>query len=301
MDKDYLIKKWLDNDLSEAEAQAFNALEQSDLYKEIIAEAQAFNGKTNAKVKPFESIEKHLETKTVGKKNWLQNALKIAAIFVIGMTIFTLLNRDTINSFHTDFAQNETITLPDNSIVKLNQDSQLKYNVSKWDEKRILDLKGEAFFDVEKGKRFDVTTEFGKVSVLGTEFNVLSRDSIFKVSCYEGLVQVNYGNETMKLPAGSEFVLTSGKAHKTSIAIAEPYWLKKMSVFKNASIDVVLAQIETQFNISIAKEFNSKDLLFTGAFEHNNLENALKSVTQPLNLTYAIKTNTTVVIKNGAN
>ena len=71
--------------------------------------------------------------------------------------------------------------------MKLNELSQLEYNASKWDENRSLELKGEAFFDVEKGKRFDVTTEFGNVSVLGTEFNVLSRDSIFKVSCYEGL------------------------------------------------------------------------------------------------------------------
>ena len=76
--------------------------------------------------------------------------------------------------------------------------SELNYNASKWGEKRELELKGEAFFDVEKGKRFDVNTELGKISVLGTEFNVLSRDSIFKVSCYEGLVQVTYGNEKIK-------------------------------------------------------------------------------------------------------
>ena len=301
MDKEYLIKKWLDNDLSEAEAIAFDALEQSDLYKEIIEEAQRFNGATNAKVKPFEAIEKQLEPKTSGKNNWLQTALKIAAVFVVGIAVFTLLNRDNINSFETAIAQNETITLPDNSIVKLNEDSHLEYNGSKWDEKRALNLKGEAFFDVEKGKRFDVTTEFGTVSVLGTEFNVLSRDSIFKVSCYEGLVQVVYGNETVKLPAGTELILTSGKANKTTVAIAEPYWLKKMSVFKNASIDDVLSEIEAQFNITITKEFEEKDLRFTGAFEHNNLENALKSIIQPLNLTYEIKTNTAVVIKNGAN
>ena len=46
MDKEYLIKKWLNNDLSETEAKAFNALEDADLYKEIIEEAQRFNGNT---------------------------------------------------------------------------------------------------------------------------------------------------------------------------------------------------------------------------------------------------------------
>ena len=164
----------------------------------------------------------------------------------------------------------------------MNQDSQLEYNVSNWDKKRTLELKGEAFFDVEKGKRFDVNTKFGSVSVLGTEFNVLSRDSIFKVSCYEGLVQVVYGSETINLPAGNEFVVLSGNAEKIDITIAEPYWLKNMSVFKNASIDAVLKEIENQFDITIHDAFVDKEIMFTGAFEHNNLENALKAVMQPL-------------------
>lgn len=297
MDKDYLIKKWLDNELSEAEAKAFEALEHADLYNKIIEEAQGFNGATNAKVKPFEAIEKQLVTKTSGKNNWLQTVLKIAAVFVVGIAIFTLLNRDTINSFQTNMAQNETITLPDNSIVKLNENSHLEYNESKWNEKRALNIKGEAFFDVEKGKRFDVTTEFGKVSVLGTEFNVLSRDSIFKVSCYEGLVQVVHGSEITKLPAGTEFILKSGTAERRAIAVAEPYWLKHMSVFKNASIDAVFKEIENQFNITILKDFDKSNLRFTGAFEHTNLDNALKSVTQPLNLTYDIINTKEVAIR----
>jgi ferric-dicitrate binding protein FerR (iron transport regulator) len=298
MDKDYLIKKWLDNDLSETEFKAFEALEDVDLYKEIIEEAQRFSGESRAKVDDFEALEQQLENKRSSSFNWMNFGLKIAAALVVGIAIFTLIDKDNINSFQTDYAQNETITLPDNSIVKLNERSQLEYNASKWDEKRTIELKGEAFFDVEKGKRFDVTTEFGKVSVLGTEFKVLSRDSIFKVSCYEGLVKVVYGNENIKLPAGNEFILSAGKAKKTAIVIAEPYWLKNMSVFENASLDHVIHEIEKRFDVTILKAFDKNDVKFTGAFEHKDLENALKSVTQPLNLTYEIKNDKEVTIKN---
>ena len=301
MDKEDLIKKWLDNNLSEKEAQAFETLEHANLYKEIIDEAKRFDGSLHAKVKPFETLENNLENKTSPSYNWTNLVLKIAALIVVGFTIFTLLGRNKVSTYQTEYAQNETITLPDNSIVRLNQQSQLEYNVSKWDKKRVLNLKGEAFFDVEKGKRFDVTTEFGKVSVLGTEFNVLSRDSIFKVSCYEGLVQVVYENETVTLPAGTEFTLKSSTAKKTAIAIAEPYWLKRMSVFKNASIDAVIKEVENQFNITILKEFDKSDLMFTGAFEHTNLENALKSITQPLNLTYDIINTKEIAIRNVEN
>ena len=300
MDKEQLVKKWLNNDLSEIESRAFNALEDADLYKEIIEEAQRFGGNTNAKVESFDSLDGKLVSKENNSTNWIKIVSSLAAIFVVGFALFTLINNDQINSFKTGLAQNETITLPDNSIVNLNELSQLEYNSSNWDDNRSLDLNGEAFFDVEKGKRFDVNTDFGKVSVLGTEFNVLSRDSVFKVSCYEGLVQVSYNNKDVKLLAGTELVLESGKGVKTSITIAEPYWLKNMSVFEDASFKAVVEELEKQYNIKIQYP-SSLNVNFTGAFEHNNLENALKSITNPLNLTYTIQNTNEVIIKNGQN
>lgn len=300
MEKEYLIKKWLNNELTNAEEKAFDALEGADLYKEIVEEAERFKGNTNAKVEPFEALDKKLVNKKEPTIHWFKTITRIAAALVIGFALFTLINRDEVSTFKTDLAQNETITLPDNSKVSLNELSELEYNSSDWKDNRYLNLKGEAFFDVEKGKRFDVNTDFGKVSVLGTEFNVLSRDGIFKVSCYEGLVQVTYNNNEIKLPAGSEFILASGKGVKSSIAIAEPYWLKNMSVFENATFKDVIAEFETQYNITI--DFSSdKQMNFTGAFEHNNLENALKSITQPLNLTYIIQNTNQVIIRNEQN
>lgn len=301
MDREDLIKKWLDNDLSEKEAQAFEALEDTSLYKEIIDEAKRFDGTIHAKVKPFETLENKLENKKSTSFNWQSAAMKIAAVLVVGIAVFALFNKDKVNNYQTKLAQNETITLPDNSIVTLNETSQLEFNASQWDKKRTLTLKGEAFFDVEKGQRFDVNTTFGKVSVLGTEFNVISRDSFFKVSCFEGLVQVDYNNKILQLPAGTQFILKSGQGEKTTIAIAEPYWLKNMSVFKNTPINLVLKDIETQFKVSITKQFNDTNLNFTGAFEHKDLDKALQSVTQPLNLTYAIKSNKAVVITDVQN
>lgn len=300
MEKEYLLKKWLNNNLTDAEEKAFNALDDTNVYKEIIEEAQRFKGNTNAKVGAFETLDKKLVDKKAPSIHWLKTITKIAAVLVIGFTIFTLINNNQVNSFHTDLAQNETITLPDHSTVNLNELSELEYNSSQWDENRSLNLKGEAFFDVEKGKRFDVNTQFGKVSVLGTEFNVLSRDSVFKVSCYEGLVQVTYDNNNVKVPAGTEFTLVSGNGMKSNIAIAEPHWLKNMSVFKNAAFLDVIAELENQYNITIDYTSDTP-ISFTGAFEHNNLENALKSITQPLNLTYTIQNKNEVILRNEHN
>lgn len=299
MDKEQLVIKWLNNDLTEQESKAFNALEDAVLYKEIIEEAQRFNGKTHAKVESFEALDEKLVSKSNNSINWVKVVSSIAAIFIVGFALFTFLNKDQISSFQTTLAQNEVITLPDNSIVNLNELSELHYNNSKWATNRSLDLNGEAFFDVEKGKQFDVNTPFGIVSVLGTEFNVMSRDSVFKVSCYEGLVQVAFDDEKIKLPTGTEFILSSGKGSKSKITIAEPYWLKNMSVFENASFEDVIIELEKQYNIKVQHP-SDLNIQFTGAFEHDNLENALKSISKPFNLTYIIDTNK-VIITNGEN
>ncbi|SDS19193.1 ferric-dicitrate binding protein FerR, regulates iron transport through sigma-19 [Formosa sp. Hel1_31_208] len=297
MDKEYLIKKWLDNSLSADELKSFKALEEAAYFEEIVHEAHRFDGEKQSKVVPFDTLDTLLFQKKRASLHWLRIASRIAAIFIIGIAVFVLLNKDQSNTINTVYAQKETIILPDNSIVELNQLSQLVYSTSNWNKERNLSLEGEAFFDVKKGERFEVTTEFGVVSVLGTEFNVLSRDNIFKVSCYEGLVQVSYNNNAVKLPAGSELTLISGKGLKKSIALAEPIWLKNMSVFENTSIHDVFAELEKQYSISIT--FNTKtNLFFTGAFEHQDLDNALKSITQPLNLTYTIENTKEVIIKN---
>lgn len=300
MDKENLVKKWLNDELSETEAKAFNALDDANLCKEIIEEAQRFKGQINAKVTDFNQLDTALVSKTSTSINWLKIVSGIAAVLVVSFALFTVLNKDNLSAFTTEIAQNETIILPDNSIVNLNELSHIEYLSSNWKKNRSLDLKGEAFFDVEKGKRFDVHTSLGTISVLGTEFNVLSRDSIFKVSCYEGLVQVTYDTESVKIPAGTEFILSLGKGTTSSIVTAEPYWLKNMSVFENVTFKDVIDELEKQYHITVQypTEYN---VHFTGAFEHNNLENALKSITNPLGLTYTIQHTNQVIIRNGQN
>lgn len=300
MEKEYLLKKWLNNDLTESEAMAFKAMEGSELYKEIIEEAQRFKGGAQEKVADFELLKSKLKDKEKKPVRWMNVATRIAAVFILGIGIFTYLDRDQINTFATISGQKQSITLPDNSIVTLNESSELFYKASQWDDKRILNLKGEAYFDVEKGKRFDVITDQGTVSVLGTEFNVLSREGVFKVSCYEGLVQVAYNSSLVRVPAGTEFTIGSGNLLKSDVLLSQPIWLNNMSVFENVAFKNVMLELEHQYQVKIQfpKDTNR---IFTGAFEHDNLENALRSITQPLDMTYIILNDKEIMISNGQN
>ena len=56
--------------------------------------------------------------------------------------------------------------------------------------------------------------------------------------------------------------------------------------------------LKKQYQIKITKILDDNKIMFTGAFEHDNLKNAIESITQPLNLTYTIENNKEVLIKN---
>ena len=56
--------------------------------------------------------------------------------------------------------------------------------------------------------------------------------------------------------------------------------------------------LKKQYQIKITKSLDDNKIMFTGAFEYDNLKNAIESITQPLNLTYTIENNKEVLIKN---
>ena len=59
--------------------------------------------------------------------------------------------------YTTEFAQQDTITLPDASEVFLNAGSELTFSENNWDDnKKSLRFQGEAYFKVAKGKVYGI-------------------------------------------------------------------------------------------------------------------------------------------------
>ena len=147
---------------------------------------------------------------------------------------------------------------------------------------------GEAFFDVAKGSKFNVITSEGVVSVLGTQFNVKQRGNYFEVKCFEGVVKVVSRSFTEELRGGDNFRLENGESSLGKNPYKHPQWTKNVSSFDRVSLSEVFAELERQYDINVKIENLGSDDLFTGGFVHDNLENALRSITEPLDLTYAI-------------
>lgn len=298
METNDLIIKWLSDGLSDNEAKAFEALEDADFNKRIVEDAALFKASEFSKMPDFETFrngrlspkDEYLspEETPVRRLQWMRPMLKIASVLFIGLGIYYFMVSDPTTDVRTMAAEKTTIELPDASKVTLNASSEVRYNAGAWDSKREIELDGEAFFDVAKGAKFDVVTDAGTVSVLGTEFNVKNRGTFFEVACYEGTVRVVTADHTEILKVGDNFRLYDGEAITGRHIQAVPQWTDNMSDFQRIPLSQVLAELERQYGVGVTAENIDTDQLFTGAFVHDNLENALSSISEPLNLDYRI-------------
>jgi transmembrane sensor len=282
-----LVKKWLQGELDQEELEAFKQLDAYDSYVSLSENAKHFKAPAFDSDASFSYLKSKMQKKqTTAKKSYLKFAIQIAAVFTISFAVYYTFFNETYTVFETQIAETKTITLPDDSQVTLNSKTVLKFNEKNWKTNRSLKLDGEAFFIVAKGKTFEVQTIQGIVSVLGTEFNVKSREDIFEVHCYEGKVTVNHLNNSLDLTAFNSYKYHDGKVINEEMLFNQPSWVDKKSTFKSVLFSHVLKEFQRQFNVTFDIQGINTNQLFTGSFTHNDLDNALQSITLPLQLTY---------------
>ena len=142
MIEDKLLNKWLNDDLTDAEKDAFSKREDFALNQKIIEDSKYFKASEFSKVDDFETFKaKYKVRSSVKRLNWLKPVLRIASVLVIGLAIyFTMFMNDSMVEQHTQFAEKTTIKLPDLSSVTLNADSKITYDKDSWYDIRQLNL-----------------------------------------------------------------------------------------------------------------------------------------------------------------
>jgi transmembrane sensor len=295
MEREYLISKWLDNNLNNEELEAFKKLEDYDDLVKLSNNAKAFKAEDFDTSKELDRVLKTIHS-TKKQTHWVKPFLKIAAILAICFSLYYYTTTiDTTIS--TSLAEKTTFELPDASTVSLNAKSFLAYNKNSWKNKRNVELDGEAFFKVAKGSTFNVITKAGTVTVFGTQFNIKQRDNYFEVICYEGVVGVTFNSQLTTLNAGDSFLIIDGKKiAKEKENSPTPSWLNNESQFKSIPFKVVISEFERQYGVTIITNNIDTNQLFTGSFSHKNMSIALQSITLPLHLTYS-KNNHTITLK----
>ncbi|WGD33809.1 FecR family protein [Olleya sp. YS] len=296
MNKEELILKWLDNDLSPQELEAFKALEDYEALVKLSDYSQGFKAPEYNTDDALQTVLSKIEAKKSTKINWIKPLLKVAAILAICFgTYYYTTTLDT--TFATQFAEKTQVELPDDSQVNLNALSKISFNKNDWNTtNRSINLTGEAFFKVTQGSTFKVVTDAGIVTVVGTEFNIKQRPNYFEVNCFEGEVQINYNTGKTNLKTGDSFVIIDGQIIETQPSKnTQPDWLNNVSSFISVPLSEVLAEFERQYNVKIEVNTIQTSTLFSGKFTHNDINIALKSITEPLQLQFK-KTNNTIIL-----
>ena len=296
MNKEALILKWLDNNLSPEELEAFKALEEYESIIKLSNYSKEFKApEFNTEAALHATLSK-LDSKPIAKNKWFAPLIKVAAILAICFsTYYYTTTLDT--TITTQYAEKTQIELPDHSKVNVNALSKITYNNSQWDaNNRNINLNGEAFFKVEKGSTFNVITDAGIVSVVGTQFNVKQRQDYFEVTCFEGVVSVTLNDQTTTLKAGDSFLIIDGnQIERLKTKSQQPDWINSVSSFISVPLSEVLAEFERQYNVKIEVNTITTSTLFSGKFTHNDINIALQSITQPLQLQYK-KVNKTIIL-----
>lgn len=180
-----------------------------------------------------------------------------------------------------------TKDLPDGSTVTINKNSSIRYIGG---NKRNVQLKGEAFFNVKpnKQKPFIIRAEEVQVTVVGTSFNVKSTDSLTQVVVESGIVKVEQSGKTITLHAGERVNIRKGdalRAVKTEDKLYS-YYVTKEFVCDDTPLWKLVETLNEAYasNIVIGND-DIRSLPLTTTFHNEPLENVLKIISETFNIT----------------
>ena len=187
----------------------------------------------------------------------------VAASIVILFSIGSFLRFYT-TTIENPAGQHLEAMLPDKSRVNLNAKSSISYHPYWWKINRKVTLAGEAFFEVQKGKKFTVVSEKGITQVLGTSFNIYAREEIYKVTCITGTVKVRsrLGYEAIIKPNSKAEINRNGEINVlTNIeTFPEISWRKNIFLFTAMPVHAVFTEIERQYGVKIDTEVKDESL-----------------------------------------
>lgn len=234
------------------------------------------------------------------RRRWAMWSAVAVAVLLLLIAVWGMDRGVTVR---TARAEHITYSLPERSEVRLNADSRLSFHPGRWDKMRYLELEGEAYFSVTEGEPFIVATPTGSVRVLGTTFNVYSRQDSFRVLCTSGrvLVKLDEQPDSVVLTAGQQARLgPQGRLLKILVEAqeAEVDWLTNIYRYRAQPLSEVFREMERQFDISIQTSEDILQQAYTGFFDATDLDQALQSVTWPQGLEYERQGNTVMITRD---
>ncbi|MFP4504314.1 MAG: FecR family protein [Cyclobacteriaceae bacterium] len=205
--------------------------------------------------------------------------------------------------------ERQMIWLPDSSQVWLNENSWLSYEEGFDTEHRVVELSGEAFFEVKEaeGRRFTIFSEGAKTEVIGTAFNLRAYPGEpVKVQVSSGKVAFSPAGEdnSVFLTPGEEATLVPDAAVKAeAVPIEDPNfraWQNQQLLFENTSLKYVISTLEKVYKTDI--RLSNPDLAncrYTATFDGASLDDVLYVLSVTGNLRVEQQAGTYLISGNG--
>ena len=211
--------------------------------------------------------EPHKEVRRISMNPFYRIAFAASLLLLLGITGFLRFYTKTVDA---SAGQHLTFFLPDSSVIELNAQSSVKFHPYWFSFARTIKLDGEAFFKVMHGNQFKVISLKGETTVLGTSFNIYSRDNDYSVTCFTGKVRVVSAEKSERVllnPNEKAFINKDGFLRFVQEVNVQEVksWRDHMFVFTGSPIVSVLQEIERQYNIKIHFKADS-NLRYTGNF-----------------------------------
>ncbi len=304
-----LVENWLNE--SEANQQELQKIRKMLLKVDTFFEAKSFDAESawNKVHSKITQPQKRVIQLKKRRKEAILQFYKYAAVIVIALLLgvagyyFGFRNQMQVIYGEVISAENQVVseyTLPDGTIVTLNNNSSLTFPKHFKNDIREVTISGEAFFDVTPNpeKPFIIHAGDAQVKVLGTSFNVCAypESETVEVVVKTGKVQVTNKQKDADLTAINEVFLIPGEKgtlylntnllEKTENRNPNYLaWKTHDLVFVKAPLSEVIQNLEKVYRVKInVLDPKLNDLLLTAHFDKKPIDFVLNVVQLTFNL-----------------
>lgn len=182
-----------------------------------------------------------------------------------------------LNKVSTPRGGQYRVDLADGTRVWLNAASSLLFPVDFNGSERVVELEGEAYFEVAQNSSqpFIVKAEQTTVQVLGTHFNVSAYgdETLQKTTLLEGKVQVLAGNARYQLQPGQQVIFdkkgTAAKLVRNANIDEAVAWKNGYFQFSGADVTTLLRDISRWYNIEVVFHGEPTGCELSGKIDRN--------------------------------
>ena len=204
-----------------------------------------------------------------------------------------------INTLSTPAGGKFSVVLSDGSKVWLNATSSIKFPAAFAKDERRVEVKGEAYFEIEKdsSRPFYVKNGSSEIKVLGTHFNVMAYPDEYRseLTLLEGAVQFTKSGNSELLKPGKQILYTesSTETKQRDANIEEVMaWKNDLFVFNNTNIDEIMKELMRWYDVKIKYDGEKPDISFTGVIPRNaNVSKVLKALELTGDVVFGIENN----------